>query len=565
MDSILVSAPPPLRGILGRVLTLRLRKQKAIGLEAAQIAERLSKRVLEAGKGRKWVEPPFLAIVQHIDREELGYLSRGSQRFACSPEDSPDGWSSHPLRFRRSGDERSEEDLAEQTDRDRLASLAAYSVPIVFVGTFDLPSKDGVIGVKDSDQLFLDSSIWHRYVNLATSGGVNELLDRIENCQKWYREKRYSLTVAVEFLDYCVRALRHLYVIRGPEGGHGDFVTVHGFHSETEMANGAVSLAERKTAPWNASESCQVRSLLIDDFATKGLRVAYGGRGRESKGKLVRNALRAHSSRTKRGQVKFSVKSCKSFPEAEQVLCGKSKNLPHPFDLILLDFLLDSKAAGSTRWKGTDLLAKLSCDEHVAPGRTILGRYWILPVSSFPAVFEAEMRGGRTSNIERSYFLAPGADPVCTPQLFRFRIWSLLCAMAVHANLGDDAIVGPIDWAVKQAGRDGWVMGLFSLLSHRREAYEQIEADASNGSKLAEAFRKASDPLIPDLIDLVLQTLHYVLWGGSLTKLEALDRLELVETLVPRVDTRVRARLRVAWVKLRPHLEDAVIKSTWTR
>jgi hypothetical protein len=348
-------------------------------------------------------------------------------------------------------------------------------------------------------------------------------------------------------------------VIRGPDtGGHGDFVALHGFHSETGLAKKTVRRPE--SAWWKA------RCVLIDDFAERALRSVYSDDTGPSKKQLVADALGLD------GSDKLldldEIEACPSLHEGSVRLGLSPRNdaVRTPVDFVLLDYLLEEK--GRDRARGTDLLMELGKLESVPPGATILSRYWILPVSSFPTVFEAELRRGKASNVESSYFLAHGADPVCTPELFRFCVWDLLRVMQQHANLGVAALKGPIGWAAEMANREShqtqlqsktWLMTFHSLLSRRRESFDQVESDAKSGSRFADALCAQRGEQIADVLDaldLLLDVVHFLLWGGSLSPLEALDRLDLVRATIGRI---ADSKLQENWLSLERHLEREIV------
>lgn len=598
MPSVLVCAPSPIREVLVECL------DNADPASVAKVHGALEQRVKDAKDAGWKKKQEFLLIVQHVEREELRWLSRGRARFAggLAPRNREgaeepaeasrdEEQSNHPLEFRRFDQHSSSS--SGTSDKDVLAAIGAYAVPVVFIGSFKLPEEPTT--VEDLDRLFLDSSIWHRYVEVSASDGLKQLRERIDEARKWHEEGRFCLSVAVEFLDYSARALRHLYLVRGPdEGNHGDFVALHGFHSESAMARAAVKREEQvRDGLTTFTAGC----LLIDDYGNKPLRCLHSDESTLSKRSIVLSEL---------AQRDFEVRVSATYEEAKELLglpvagrAGRagelagglkgggptvgcpsrgvepsaSRALEWPVDLVFLDYLLDDRESGG-RWRGLDLINELAECRSLPFGTAAFGRFWILPVSSFPAIFETEMRRGEATNVEQAYFLAPGADPVCTPKLFRFRVWDLLRTMRNHAEVGPSDLSELLKQAVGAAPHDDpkgksskqWLMALHAVLSRRREAFERIDSDASSGSLFAKSLRTSTtqeaDRRSAVALDLLIEVLHSIAWGGSLSQIEVLDRLWLADQSISNLGLGEKNR---DWKELKSRLKRQIHDSVAPR
>ncbi len=330
---------------------------------------------------------------------------------------------------------------------------ADHMRPILYVDVGELP--------KSGAAPFLDSSIWHRYIPL------DRLTSRFEvfsDVLRWHRWKLYSRRVALEYLDYAIRELGSQHLVDMSD--HWRHVSLHSFHSESEATRVADDemtelrslTSSQPLSGSNAKGESDIclpwRLLILDDYAGSplaGLEDSAGLRPppthatcrrtgyAPSKGFLVYYALngKCEPERESIGTT-FPCTECPDFTcvsslvEAKRLLSSPARM----HDMILVDYLLavESVDGASQRQKGTSLISWLNRsgsdegsgrDGDLNPDRNRgpAGAYWCFPMSAFPGVFATEMSKGGIETVGEGCFVSAGADPVCTPELFR---WQLL-------------------------------------------------------------------------------------------------------------------------------------------
>lgn len=389
-----------------------------------------------------------LVIIEVIAEQDVMDGYHNSYREQAGEE--ADGESKHsgsPLTYRKTLESMSEEDHVG-------LRFAGYSVPKIFVGWFDLPGVGQPVEPWEKDLLFLDSSIWHRFVNLAdmsTKSVVwDELAVRLEDVRRWYSEGRYYYRTSLEYLDYSIRMLRHQRLAPfGKDGAHASYVTLHGFHSELHAEKRHKRQLKRLRAP-QGQAVLPSRFLLVDDkagvFLTMPGDLAEArivGEKCNSKREIVESEIGAAE-----GERTIDIRVAATVEQAWGLL-RREKDVQKGVDVILLDYLLEKSDGTGWRQYGSDLLDKLEPEGEEEGGEgdqeesqeedLVFGpfnQHWVFPISGFSTAFYAEMRQGRLEAHARRYRLASGADPLCTPALFKEKLLKFQKTMwgQVHSN-----------------------------------------------------------------------------------------------------------------------------------
>ena len=367
-----------------------------------------------------------------FDASRVGATSN-PRTWSWSSERTGAGSFSHPLRYRL----RLQRFHVELGWNNALAALAAFSIPVLYFGWSTLPLKE-----EGEELRFLDSSIWHRYVTVPSKlSKFEEIIFRIEEVVENQRRGLYRTVVALEYLDHVLGVLPNL---GSGAFGHRRWVRPLPLQSETWAETQADQL-EREWATANGSEGSdpmplQRRILLIDDYAREPLRRVESTTQPtdlepefpdQNKADLVERALRRPFA--------DGIKTADTLAAAEEILTAESdsKKTPRRFDMILLDYLLGFNEEGERDY-GISLLQNEPYSLktlHRRGYRGPLGRFWVFPVSVFPMVIESEMASGAFQLQSPEYMLASGADPACTPNLFRFKFLRFLLAQERFASV----------------------------------------------------------------------------------------------------------------------------------
>jgi len=348
------------------------------------------------------------------DRKKLGKIVLDKKRVTDQ--------SSHPLLYRLEAHKLQRYiDAIKGNEKPQIAAAyAKFSVPIIYFGYHRLIKSDDENLSNPSKLMFMDSSIWHRYYCLLDP--LEDLFDIILDMWKWYNDYHlYETVVALEYLDYSIRTLRSQYIedFGSHDLAHGSHVCLTPFCSETEVAKNITGNGEKR---WNLS-SC--RYLLVDDFANDELHCCSDTNS-VTKLKLLNDLLELEST-TQRPTIKPKI-SCVSNVDDAMTKLNEKKGM---HDVILLDYLLGSKIGKTGRSYGTELIYKLNNED--VPNRGPLKHFWVFPVSAFSGAFSAELQRGGIQNLGMNYFLSSGADPICTPNLFKYKLLEFVGALQAAA------------------------------------------------------------------------------------------------------------------------------------
>ncbi|MEO0639230.1 MAG: hypothetical protein AAFY70_05870, partial [Bacteroidota bacterium] len=350
--------------------------------------------------------------------------------------------------------------------------------PIIFMGTDDImeatqstsSSKQGrIIRKNHIDYLhqridprfrFMDSSIWHRYLSIFPAETFAErLTSLIKEIVTYSESGLYKATVAQEYLEFQCRKLRESYVKDYP-GGHAKKVIPFRFHSESKMK--ALSSKERgliKEFKW----SC----LLVDDYAHKGLRMDEKQRKdarlvnkRDWINRLINDGgedLLVFLNENPREEplneedwlwVKHDTKRpLEGFIQYFLNLLNDmgSSDSPRRPDVLILDYFFGIEEMDPEQQYGHKFIRQLkegyipseekeeeNNELHDKKGKQLhprtraFGKYWIFPISAFEYAFRSHLRlMGDSTNLSHIE-IGDGADPINSPELFRYLLFSFL-------------------------------------------------------------------------------------------------------------------------------------------
>ena len=282
---------------------------------------------------------------------------------------------------------------------------------------------------------FFDSSIWFHYVPL--NGNFEQLFENaLDEIRRAYSQKNiYQTNVANEFLEFQTRKMVNSFL--APIGDHATKVSPFKFHSERTMKTAADKL-EKKLKVYNF----HWEFLIVDDYANSGLRVGqepYGSGGGPNKLGIIRRVLNFNDGKDNWISLKYVQAENNSFIEGFKRLYKKQTNRKNHdgkiddsvakpgkmYDIILLDFLLAGE--GQNKEFCTDILRWIKgVKEYDKKLQGPLGRFWFFPISVFAYALQEEVRQMGYTQYDDDWVIARGADPVNTPQLFRYSLFKFM-------------------------------------------------------------------------------------------------------------------------------------------
>ena len=285
---------------------------------------------------------------------------------------------------------------------------------------------------EDPRALFFDSCIWHRHVCRAPRESFEKrLINRVKTIISYADKGLYSTVVAEEYLEFHCRRMLASYVKSSHriKAGHQKRVTPFRFHSETYMKHMADQLLKGELGPY--TWGC----LLIDDYANRSLRPI-----REetpplktpNKIKLILNLINQRPKFKKKKQpvIEFlNKKSTTSIPEDGFISQGireiAADTRP---DIIILDYFFGIEEKNPYEQYGYELIRRLRTPEKMnQQGLTAenlaFGKFWIFLASAFEHAFRSHLRTLGESTDGYNINILDGADPVNSPELFRYMFY----------------------------------------------------------------------------------------------------------------------------------------------
>lgn len=386
--------------------------------------------------------------------------------------------------------------------------------PILYITDFVVDSEDA-----PAESKFLDSSIWHRAVPLddpETPFFYYNLCQRLADFQHWVADGLHKTIVALEMLDFHLKQIRNLYLekIEGddkqakPRGHY--HVNLVPFQSETAMWKGHTMLAAKGGLPKH-----NLRCLMLDDYATRPLRFLEETNGEnegngEGKSTVLNDDLNHFVPRSKAYQIGRCVFRSSQSPlefgleldtvETIKEAIDKLDDKKGMYDLIFLDFLLGYSAEKMRRQTGVyfieELVSKVEDREkyEIANNKGPLGKFWIFPISAFSAAMTSAVTKGDLLNFNPVYNLASGADPICTPELFRFKLLSFLRAQ--YSSFSEVVVLKGKDKgvfsALEQIHKNELAVHCHTVITQKQQQIALLLDESARGSLLArEVFKDA--------------------------------------------------------------------------
>ena len=348
---------------------------------------------------------------------------------------------------------------------------------------------------------FLDSSIWNYYLPL-NDNFENRLGEILEEIEKNYKNELYNTAAAKEFIELHYRIAKNSYLINTE--AHGDYVAPFVFHSESKMKQMAdEKLQKLKDRVKDYKGKIIWNILFIDDYSENNLRGATGKN--KTKTDIVKNILKKDGlikDSEKHDECRFEInfgttpgKNVLGFVK-DSIIEGQTQTEKKVYDILFLDYLLGTKENTSEREYGYEFFTKKY--KELAGYKRPLGKFWIFPVTVFTSAMFDRLREQGVSRLDDDWFIASGADPVNTPELFKYNFYSLLEQQLSKAIFTKEDILkflkqNPlIDAKTEKKDEEVrlWAKQVFGSFIHKFGKREILETDADKGSEFANTVLK---------------------------------------------------------------------------
>lgn len=320
--------------------------------------------------------------------------------------------------------------IYELSDAETNTVHPSFNRPTIFVSFFNFISNKKYIYAMDKwwdpRYRFFDSCIWFRHISLRFANQAEEVL---EDIKKYWQRGVYTLGASKEFLDFQIRLFNNSYIQRiGREGHHNGHVTPFSFHSESKMKIAANrELENLDNYEWNI--------LVIDDYVNKPL----SQNSNRSKASIIKEVLGCtnnaghYTSQNKRMddrciinyndssiKVNFKYANCIEGEDKENSALDLIQDLERYYDIILLDFLFEHEN------KTVEYGQKFILDLERIIDINKWDKVWIMPISVYQNALTDNLRNELIPLYHKHLIISEGADPICTPELFRYKFFNFL-------------------------------------------------------------------------------------------------------------------------------------------
>ncbi len=264
----------------------------------------------------------------------------------------------------------------------------------------------------DRRRFFFDSCIWFRSSEKGKNTTDEEYIQL--DSSKDYRKHIISL-----FENSKIETNKNF---------HNKFITPFKFHSET-LCFEEYEKNKEELAKYCTDKSWKWKVLIFDDKADSAL----GNNSNLTKKNRIIELLGLTESNEVKNHYKFNLTKDQFIHLEIDVLTEIPENLYtkkiYTSDIVLLDYLFEVKSdAGNNDYMYIDK----SLNDFLAPADNkrnnhhISGKYWFLPISAYNQAFLDKLNLRNINYYGENYIISLGADPICTPNLFRARFTKLL-------------------------------------------------------------------------------------------------------------------------------------------
>ena len=384
----------------------------------------------------------------------------------------------------------------------------------------------------DARVKFLDSSIWHRYVPVYPFGSTFDKVFQkvLGEVLEYHEQGLYYTNAANVTLEFQMRMLANSFIAEISDRDHDKTVTPFKFHSETWMRSKAKqiqSFFEGKHGCEQALKNLLKWQLLIVDDKADNPISSKEGVCEISKMKLIKNLL---------GDFGFcyadNIMIDHTEGEVAIVVKGLKKLKEKTYDIILLDYLLgDKNNSDRDREYGYELILELK-EQKQNLQKGPLGRFWIVPISSFPYAFADKLVQLGLSPLTNDWHISHGGDPISTPYLFMYNLLNFFKNQVSESYLYPEEMQRLIQRFDYLEDHSKWAKAIRRSIQAVEMRIELLRDERSVfGTSLDDAIPVAYRDMIEGLLDILKKVREWDFQTHRLHEFEDIwnDKIKLLE------------------------------------
>ena len=400
-------------------------------------------------------------------------------------------------------------DLNTTFEKYKQVSQSHIDIPLITIGYYALDKIETYLPLN-----FYDSSIWNYYIGLEGEKKISEKIEAVLKiiCNN-YSNGLYQANVSKEYRKFNYRILEQSYLDKIGKSSHATFISPFVFHSGYEMKKKARELLKKiKSISGNKNYTFKWKVLLVDDYSEKklaGLDEKYCNKkeGEEdiTKKYILKSLIKKFfkNNLLKEGNINLEI-DIDTVSEKDTLVDARKQIKENFYDIILVDYLLGKTDSGNRDYG--DVFIKF-LNEKKSNKSFLLGKYWIIPVSSFTNAFRAEIIKKGINRINDKMYILEGADFINNPALFLYNFLFGLYLQLKLSLVSKKDIINFIlenlqgeDNANKQNNNDNdrkenkkndnlrtKARRLYGLFMHKFGMREALLVDAENGSAFAKS------------------------------------------------------------------------------
>lgn len=306
--------------------------------------------------------------------------------------------------------------------------------PIITIGDLDIanisPSGEpthSLFNDIDPHLKFLDSGIWHRYVNITSP--IEKFIEQVSLVLKdlclYHEIKLYHSPAAQTALEFQLRTYTSPRAPSIAERGHSHGIAINSikYHCESSMKRRALEIEDFLLDHFNKGKESQFqwRFLMIDKNAGTPLSLLSlkNNEGITSKRDWIYFLLK---------DLQVSIDLPKSMADNNKNHEGGEGNIidlslsmmrEKKYDILLVDYLLNP-------WEYNSNFLKILLEDNkkAVPEyrRGPTEKFWIFPITSYSFAFSDKLLQLGLDSYNELWYLSGGGDPISTPYLFRYNL-----------------------------------------------------------------------------------------------------------------------------------------------
>lgn len=286
-------------------------------------------------------------------------------------------------------------------------------------GQHVMPAQ-GFISSVDARFRFFDSTVWFRILPLlAGKARINSIL---LDLQKFYSKNIYKIHQAIEYRQFLIRIFNQSYIdIKNDFFSHGKRISPMFFHAESFMKKKLQSLLSENLCLFSRIKWSMH---LVDDHSDKQLQGSEMTK-KELIAYLLDSFIRDDAfmqPEAARLNSQISITETASTVEAAKKNLLRNKLPTDSPDVILLDYLLVGDAAIEY---GDQLIGDVVNSKEGEYSLGPLHKCWFFPISVYANMIQNKLHERGISPYSEKCMIVAGADPINTPYLFLYNLFTM--------------------------------------------------------------------------------------------------------------------------------------------